>query len=492
MGRFRILVAVIVMVFGCMYAQSVYAQTNLALNKTYTLQSGGDFQGDNGLKMTDGTSVVWNANNETGSYVSWQYVAPVITVDLASVQSVGSASLVYVDISALTPRNAWPQSVSVSYSLDGSTFYDLGQTSSVSSSNAFSHTYLVSFSSVNARYLKFTVASNTSDGSVVSFSEAFVYGVSAPVASQLAYAQQPSNVDLGSVITPAVTVQLKDSQGSNVSESDVVVDLALTSGSGVLSGTLQQNTDASGLATFANISIDSAGAKKLTASSTGLTSVESNEFTVASQPTSTPPAPTPTLTPTPSVNSTPSMSGAIYGRVVNKSLSPFPGVRVEYSSSENDYEGKNPVVTDADGYYFFVNCDTSYLSSLEMSLKGYGSVTVAVAGMSTGIVNRLSDVVMNKGNSGKYKLTGTVKDAHGTPVDFVRVTAKSGGVAYVDFTDLSGGYSLSDMLTGSYTVTIKRDGYYNGRYKYSNVDASDGVLDMVILDKSYDFSVKKN
>lgn len=464
----------------------VQAQSNVAAGKSYVLSpNSGDYWADVSSKLTDGVSVV-SSSSDTSKFVGWGVNIPTITVDLGSVLSVDSAELFVVDRGDVSGDSVLPNYVAFSYSSDGVNYSLLASISSSNFVSGRSRKYSSLFTPVNARYFRFYVNKNSTSTQIVSVSEIMVYDVVVPVPSELAFVQQPSDIVSGSPITPPVTVQLKDSQGSNVSESGVSVELSLTSGSGVLSGTLQQNTDSTGLATFSDISIDSAGSKVLTASSSGLTSAVSNAFNVSTVPTPTPPVPTPT----PSVVSTPSMSGVIYGRVLNKSLSSFAGVKVEYSSVDNDYTGKNPVVTDVDGYYFFVNCDTSYASVLEMSLKGYGTVSVNVNGTSTGVVNRLPDVVMNKGNSGKFKLSGTVKDAYGTPVDFVRVTAKAGGSAYVDFTDLYGGYSFSDMLTGSYTVTIKRDGYYSGRFKYSNSDAFDGVLDMVILDRSYDYYAK--
>jgi hypothetical protein len=98
-------------------------------------------------------------------------------------------------------------------------------------------------------------------------------------ASKLVFVQQPTAAAPGATITPAVTVQLQDGAGNNVSTSGVSITLSLTSGTGTLSGTTTQNT-ISGLATFDNLSINLGGSKTLTATSSGYTSAVSNAFTI--------------------------------------------------------------------------------------------------------------------------------------------------------------------------------------------------------------------
>ncbi len=99
-------------------------------------------------------------------------------------------------------------------------------------------------------------------------------------ASKLVFGQQPTNTSAAATITPAVTVQLQDGAGNNVSASGVSITLSLSTGTGTLSGTLAQTTNSSGLATFNNLSINLAGSKNLTAARTGLTSATSTAFTI--------------------------------------------------------------------------------------------------------------------------------------------------------------------------------------------------------------------
>ena len=101
-----------------------------------------------------------------------------------------------------------------------------------------------------------------------------------PVATQVAFAQQPTNAAAGATISPAVTVQLQDAGANPVSIAGTTITLSLTSGSGTLSGTASRVTNASGLATFNDLSIDLAGSKQLTAASAGLASAVSGAFTI--------------------------------------------------------------------------------------------------------------------------------------------------------------------------------------------------------------------
>ncbi|HUA05761.1 MAG TPA: hypothetical protein VMB27_17765 [Solirubrobacteraceae bacterium] len=97
----------------------------------------------------------------------------------------------------------------------------------------------------------------------------------------LEFGVQPSDTMVNDDVTPPVTVQLVDASDSPVAQSGVPVTLALGNdpGLGTLSGTLTEPTDASGVATFSDLSIDQPGVGyTLTASSTGLTSATSDPF----------------------------------------------------------------------------------------------------------------------------------------------------------------------------------------------------------------------
>lgn len=139
-------------------------------------------------------------------------------------------------------------------------------------------TGLATFTDLSINLSGTKTLSASSSGLVSATSASFT--ITAGPASRLEFTQQPTNTVAGASISPAVTIQVKDAQGNNVRTSGVSVSIALTSGTGTLTGTLVQPTDANGLATFGNLILNLVGAKNLTPSSAGLTSLASNEFTI--------------------------------------------------------------------------------------------------------------------------------------------------------------------------------------------------------------------
>ncbi|MGE5156462.1 MAG: hypothetical protein ACM3JP_03080, partial [Betaproteobacteria bacterium] len=100
-------------------------------------------------------------------------------------------------------------------------------------------------------------------------------------ATQLAFKQQPTPTIAQQPITPPVTVQLQDSDGTPVAEAGVTITLMLSSGTGTLAGTCSQVTDTLGLASFNDLSIDLVGSKTLTATNPGRASAISSAFTIS-------------------------------------------------------------------------------------------------------------------------------------------------------------------------------------------------------------------
>lgn len=96
----------------------------------------------------------------------------------------------------------------------------------------------------------------------------------------LVFSQQPSITNVDSTITPSVRVQLVDQFGNSVQNSGITVNIAKASGPGNLSGTLSAATNSLGIAEFTDLSFDDVGTHQLTASSTGLSSTNSNTFEI--------------------------------------------------------------------------------------------------------------------------------------------------------------------------------------------------------------------
>ena len=107
------------------------------------------------------------------------------------------------------------------------------------------------------------------------------FTVSPAAAAMTAFVQEPSNTTADSVISPPVTVQVRDRYDNNVPAAGVTVTMSLSPGTGTLTGTVSQTIDASGVASFNDLNIATAGDKVLTASSAGLTAGVSSTFTIS-------------------------------------------------------------------------------------------------------------------------------------------------------------------------------------------------------------------
>ncbi|MFN0158707.1 MAG: invasin domain 3-containing protein [Bacteroidota bacterium] len=122
----------------------------------------------------------------------------------------------------------------------------------------------------------------SSSGLTAGTSNAF--NISPGTATTVTFVQQPTTTIAGQPITPAVGVHLRDAFGNDVPTSGVTVSVSMSSGTGTLAGTLSRQTNAGGVATFDNLSVNQTGSKRLTASSAGLSSSLSSFFTITPAP----------------------------------------------------------------------------------------------------------------------------------------------------------------------------------------------------------------
>ena len=95
----------------------------------------------------------------------------------------------------------------------------------------------------------------------------------------LAFVQQPSNTTAGVAISPPVTVRVTDSNGNPVGGAAVTVGIFASSRS--IQGTIIQTTDGSGIATFADLKVQTVGTYSLQATTGAVPPVGSNSFTVS-------------------------------------------------------------------------------------------------------------------------------------------------------------------------------------------------------------------
>ncbi|MGC3956842.1 MAG: hypothetical protein QM813_02410 [Verrucomicrobiota bacterium] len=129
----------------------------------------------------------------------------------------------------------------------------------------------LNLTSVGAKQLRATSDSVNADSATFVITNAS--------AASLAFTPQPSDALASATIAPPVVVQLRDAYGNNVA-SNTTITLTLSTGTGTLSGNTILPTDATGKSTFTNLSINTVGAKQLTAAMSGLVSVASSSFNI--------------------------------------------------------------------------------------------------------------------------------------------------------------------------------------------------------------------
>lgn len=142
---------------------------------------------------------------------------------------------------------------------------------------------LATFSNVTVSTAGTYALTATSAGLTDATSSSFLVTPIPP--TQLTFGQQPpASVRSGEAISPAVTVQLRDANGTEVSQGGISVALGMSGGGTLANATAITNP--SGLATFVGLTATAADGEgyTLTASSSGLSSATSDAFAITSPP----------------------------------------------------------------------------------------------------------------------------------------------------------------------------------------------------------------
>jgi hypothetical protein len=186
--------------------------------------------------------------------------------------SAGAALFPGVTVVATNAFGAPATNIPVTLSLLSGTGPLSGTLSQVTDGSGVATFSNLSLTSAGAKQLQATA------GSLTATSASFT--ITAGSAAALSFSTQPSHVGASKPITPPVVVQLLDTYGNNVASNGVAITMALTSGTGTLSGNTNIATDVTGKSTFTNLSINLVGTKQLTANKSGLSGVVSSAFTV--------------------------------------------------------------------------------------------------------------------------------------------------------------------------------------------------------------------
>jgi uncharacterized repeat protein (TIGR03806 family) len=190
--------------------------------------------------------------------------------------------------------------------------------------------------------------------------------VSSITATRVVFTTQPSTVNVGAAITPAVRVAVQDDAGNTVTSATNAITVALASnpGGATLGGTLTVNA-VNGVATFSNLTLNAAGTSyTLAASAGGLTGGTSNPFNVLAQ------VATPVVTPN---------GGTFSGPVQVQLTSATASATIRYTTNGTAPNAGSPVYTAP----FTVSATTTvraYATRSGFADSNATSATITIAG----------------------------------------------------------------------------------------------------------------
>ncbi|NQV15365.1 DUF2341 domain-containing protein [bacterium] len=99
--------------------------------------------------------------------------------------------------------------------------------------------------------------------------------------TKVVYTQAPGNGTVDEILTPVILTEVQDANDNVIMESGTNVVIAISTGTGTLSGTTSLNTDAEGQVAFNDLTINAPDDFRLTASSSVLDSAVSDSFAIS-------------------------------------------------------------------------------------------------------------------------------------------------------------------------------------------------------------------
>ena len=306
--------------------------------------------------------------------------------------------------------------------------------------------------------------------------------LSAGSGSRLALIVQPSaSAPSGSPFATQPQVQLRDGSGNPVAQSGVVVTAAILTGGGTLGGTTTATTNASGVATFTDLSITgTVGARTLLFGATNYTTVTSNAINI----TAGPPAALAIVT-QPSATAQSGAPFATQPAVQLEDASGNPvaqgGVTVTVSVSGGaSLFGSNSATTNSSGVATFSGLGLSgtvgsyTLSFVSGGLSGVTSSSINLgAGAATQLTITTQPAGAMSGNAFTTQPVIQLRDASGNPVPQagidVSASVNQAGASLIGTTtaqtNASGAATFADLglsgTTGSYTLDFAASGLPN-------------------------------
>ena len=283
----------------------------------------------------------------------------------------------------------------------------------------------------------------------------------APVATTLNYKVQPSNTLTGAAITPAVEVEILDQFGARLTSATNSVTLAIDAnpGSGTLGGTTTVAA-VSGVATFANLSINNAGTGyTLAASASGLTGATSAAFNITPAPPSASQS-TVQAAPTGLTASSGGSASTITVTAKDANGNAVSGATVVLAAT-----GTGNTLTQPSGATDGSGVATGTLSStvaesktVSATIAGVAITQTATVTVSAGPADAAQSTVTAlpasiQAGGGSSTITVTVKDAFGNPRTGSTVVLAASGTGN-SLTQPGGTTNGSGVATGSLSSTV--------------------------------------
>ncbi|MFN7453528.1 MAG: LamG-like jellyroll fold domain-containing protein [Pseudobdellovibrionaceae bacterium] len=291
------------------------------------------------------------------------------------------------------------------------------------------------------------------------------FTVNPAAATALVYTTQPGGGSAASVWSTQPVLEVRDTYGNRVTDSSAGVVVALTTGTGTLSGTVSVSAS-SGVVTFTNLRLNLVGTNKvLTATSAGLSSAVSNAFTITNG------APSQLVFTSQPTSATAGMNFASQ-----------PVVEIRDSAGNVVPTSASVTLTAANGTLLGTSTVSAVngvvtFSGLSLTVAGSNSLSVASAGLSTVTGNTFT---VNPGNpalpavvtaaplsvqangTAKANIVVAVKDVYGNPASgfTVQVVSSRGATdtltAVNSVTDSSGtaNFEIRSSTAGVASLTI--------------------------------------
>ena len=288
------------------------------------------------------------------------------------------------------------------------------------------------------------------------------FNITAATPAEITFLQQPTDGTAGSALNPAVSVRVTDAYGNPISGTKVTLS---ASGFNFTSGTLAESTNSSGIATFPDLVVDTAGTGYVIDAAVGTVSGASNPFSItAAAPATLNFSQEPTTT-----TAGTAISPAVVVTVDDVFGNPVANTKVKLKANGFGFaSGTTTVATGAGGSATFPDLvvDTAGTGYTISAFDGLISTTstafsVTAAGPATLSFSQQPSSV-TAGTAISPAVSVSVSDAYGNPVANSNVTLSANGFSFAsgtltEATGSGGIASFGDLVVDTagsgYTIT---------------------------------------